>query len=96
MSSAGILADAAVVARAKALAATMVDGELVMMDVERGHYVALNGASAQIWEAIAQPMRFDALCSALTRRFAVADDRCRSEVSAFLRAAQAQGLVKLV
>ena len=63
----------------------MVDGEVVMVDVERGAYFALDPVGSRIWALLEEPQNIDALCLALTAEFEVAPDECRREVAAFLR-----------
>jgi hypothetical protein len=82
-----------VVVQARPLVATEVDGDLVMMDIEGGHYLTLNPTGARIWDLIAEPRSVADICSALTARFNVTDDQCLADVTAFLTSAMSHGAV---
>jgi len=60
------------------------DGGLLLLALETGRYIHLNATAHAIWQMLAAPCSFDALCAGLQARFAVDATRCRSEVSALL------------
>ena len=51
------------VVRASDVLASQVENELVMMDIERGMYYALNPVGADIWERLAEPQQVADLCA---------------------------------
>ena len=76
------------------LVATEMDGELVMMSIERGEYFGLNRVGSRIWELLHSPMRMHELCDRLEQEFEIDAARCREEVLAFVGELLEQGLVR--
>lgn len=70
-----------------------VDGELVMMDVEKGTYYGLDPVASRIWQELAEPTRLGDVCTRLIATYDVEQDRCESEVLAFVADLQRNGLV---
>lgn len=60
-----------VVRRSSDVLASPVHDELVMMDVERGMYYALDGVGSDIWGRQAQSVRVADLCAQLQQKYAV-------------------------
>lgn len=67
--------------------------EIVMMSVEKGHYLGLSEVGSRIWELLETPTDTEAICQALEREFAVDPATCRREVAAFLTELEAHGAV---
>ena len=63
---------------------TAVDGETVMLSIERGEYFGLGGAGSTIWEVLAEPVTADEICDRLVAEFEVDADVCRADLTAFL------------
>lgn len=59
-----------VIGRSADLLATEVDGETVLMHVERGQYYGLAKTARAIWTLLEEPMRFQDLCLSLQARYA--------------------------
>ena len=72
------------------------DGELVMMDIERGSYFGLNKTATRIWALLEQPVVIKDLCEQLTSEFNVPAEQCSKEVSVFLQNLLARGLLQVV
>jgi hypothetical protein len=83
-----------VVRRSSDIMASQVENELVMMDVERGMYYALNTIGADIWERLAQPVKVADLCAQLQQRYAVDHATCEADVLAILRDMSGEGLLQ--
>jgi hypothetical protein len=75
------------------LMASEVDGELVMMHIEKGTYYGLDPVGARIWQLIAEPTSVGDVCTLLVERYEVDEDTCRTEVIAFATDMVAEGLV---
>ncbi len=84
------------VAASSGMMVSEVDGELVMMDIERGTYYGLDPMAARIWQAVAEPTRIVDLCDTLMQRFEVDPDTCHAEVLAFVGDLRREGLVRSV
>jgi hypothetical protein len=62
---AGAIADAAIVSRSPTVLTAEVDGEIVMMSIEEGHYFGLDHIGSDIWKRIERPCSFAALIDGL-------------------------------
>lgn len=81
--------------RASDVVATDMDGETVMMDVQKGSYFALSGSGPDIWEKLAQPMLVDELVKALGEKYDTdAAGDLESVVSDFVARLLDKGLVQ--
>ena len=75
---------------------TTVDDEVVMLSVRAGAYFGLNGVGSEIWSMLAEPRRVGDLCAALASLYAVDEPTLFRDVSQFLQALVARGLVRIV
>ena len=75
--------DSVVVRRAEPLT-TPVDGELVILDMRRGHYLGLDPIGRRIWELLEHPRSVEALCATLEGQYAVSAQTCRADVLVLL------------
>lgn len=82
-----------VVRRSGDVMASQVDNELVMMDIERGMYYALNPVGAEIWARLAEPQQVAALCAQLQQVYAVDRATCETDVLAVLNDMAENGLL---
>jgi hypothetical protein len=62
---AGAIADATLVSRSPSVLTAEVDGEIVMMSIERGRYFGLDDIGSDIWKRIEPPCSFATLIDAL-------------------------------
>lgn len=74
---------------------TRIDGEAVLVNVDRGHFHALKGTGLATWELIDGTRDRAAIVAELTRQFDVAPDRCDAEVGRFLDQVSKAGFVAL-
>lgn len=86
--------DEARFARNPGLIWTAVDGETVMLSIDRGEYFGLGGAGGSIWEALEQPRTAGEICARLVAEYEVDPRACREDVAAFLRELLALGIVR--
>ena len=75
---------------------TDVDGEVVMMSIERGSYFGANKMGSRIWELLEQPTLVSGLCEQLMEEFDVDPDRCRTDVLAYMEHLSEHELVEIV
>lgn len=54
--------------------------ELVMMDIDKGKYFALNPVATRIWDLLENPLSIDELCNLLMEEYDVSESQCREEV----------------
>lgn len=72
-----------------------VDGELVMMSIERGNYYGLSGIGSRIWQLIETPVTVSALCDKLLEEYDVERSVCEVDVLEFLGKLADQELIKV-
>lgn len=84
-----------VVRATEGLISSEVDGQLVMMDIERGTYFGLDSTAARIWAGLAVPTRLSDLCQSLVEEYDVDPATCEAEVLGFVRELHSNGLVIL-
>ncbi len=83
-----------VVRRSEPLSAK-VGEEVVIFSAERGAYHAFGVSGSRIWELLAEPTTFSALCGALRAEYEVDEQRCRRDVSAFLEELRQAQLIEV-
>ncbi len=82
------------IVRREHLAATEVEGQVVMLDIDRGTYYGLGGAGSRLWTLLAQPRTLDELVQQMCADFAVDETACRADVLAFLKELIGHGLAE--
>jgi hypothetical protein len=85
--------DATTLARPGNLVASEIDGEMVILNVDSGHFFQLNQVGSRIWEALETPVTTGALCRAMEDRFEVDEATCRSDLVEFIGLLSQHGLV---
>jgi hypothetical protein len=85
-----------IVAQAERLLSTKLDGETILMSLERSAYYGLDTTAQRIWSLIATPCRVADLCDQLIAEYAVQPEACRRDVPAFLAELSREGLVRLL
>ena len=83
------------IARVDGLLATEVDGETVLMHVERGQYYGLARTAHVIWELLATPQTFEQLCALLAQRYAGTPEQIAADSRRFVEKMAAETLVTL-
>ena len=73
-----------------------IEGEAVMMSVEKGEYYGLDKIGTEIWEMLAEPRSLAQLCAALLERYDVGPEECERDVAAFLETLLSDGSVNVV
>lgn len=84
-----------VLSRDNSLLATDLDGELVMMHIENGRYYSLAKTARRIWDAMATPVRFDALCAQLAETYDQPIERITQDVEPFIEEMLSEKLIQL-
>ena len=90
------LTDDVRLARSEGLVASEVNGETVILSIERGHFFHLNATGSRIWNLLDAPMTVAALSAALSERFAVGIEECRRDVTEFVAGMLERGLLERV
>lgn len=71
----------------------MMDGEIVMFNMDAGKYYGLDGVGIRIWDQLAQPRRVSELCEFLTAEYDIAPASCEADVLRFLNELETQRLI---
>lgn len=71
------------------------DGDLVMMSIERGEYFGIGGVGTRLWELVERPCSVDQLCAAICEEYDVDEATCRGDVLAHVSELLGQGLLRL-
>jgi len=85
-----------IVAQSENLLSTELDGETILMSLERSAYYGLDSTAQRIWSLIARPCRVADLCDQLIAEYAVQPEACRRDVPAFLAELSREGLVRVL
>ena len=96
MSDQPVPAADAPIARAEGLVASEVNGEVVILSIELGHFFHLNATGSRIWNLLDGPMTVAALSATLGERFAVDAEECRRDVTEFVEGMLEKGLLERV
>lgn len=73
--------------------AAPLEDTMLLLNSETGSYHGLSPVAARIWELLADPMDETKLVTRLIEEFAVAPEQCAREVTDFLAALRARGLI---
>ena len=71
------------------------DGEVVILSIDKGRYYSMNEVGSRIWALVERPISVAALIDLLVGEFEVEREICREEVLAFLCELHADGLVQI-
>ena len=63
---------------------SIVDNEIIMMNIETGKYFGVDDIGGRIWELIENPMTFEALCNTLQAEYEVDEQTCIADTKEFL------------
>jgi hypothetical protein len=77
-----------------AVRASISDDGLVLLDVQGGVVLASNAVGARIWQLVETRLDGVGIAARLARDFDVSIERAQHDVTAFLAALEARGLVK--
>jgi hypothetical protein len=73
-----------------------IEGETVMMSVEKGRYYGLDLIGSQVWAQIEKPVKVSELIDALLLKYDVDRETCERDVLAFLEELYADGILTAV
>lgn len=84
-----------IVVQASGLVAADLDGEKVMLSIEKGQYFSLNGVAGRIWELLEKPLTVREIVAVLQKEYAVEAETCQVEVLEFLKELYDQEVVDI-
>jgi hypothetical protein len=83
-----------ILSRSPAVLAAEVDGEVVMMSIERGHYFGLDDIGSDIWKRLELPCTFSALIDGLATDYDADRATIATDVRALLDRMMADDVVR--
>ncbi|WP_160674399.1 lasso peptide biosynthesis PqqD family chaperone [Clostridium sp. C8-1-8] len=72
------------VAQLEGIDATELNGEKVMMNLDKGQYFVLNEVGSRIWDLIQAPKSIGEVVSELLQEYEIDEESCREAVYEFL------------
>ena len=79
----------------KEIDASDIDGDKVMMNLERGIYFSLNSVGSRIWDIIENPTTTDDIVKVLLNEYDIAEEECKEAVVSFLKGLEVNGLITI-
>jgi Coenzyme PQQ synthesis protein D (PqqD) len=93
--SPGAIADATIVSRSPSVLGAEVDGEIVIMSIERSRYFGLDHIGSDIWKRIEPPCSFATLIDGLAADYEADRTTIISDVKSLLRRMAKLDIVRL-
>lgn len=81
--------------RSPDLIAADMDGDTVMMSIERGAYFGISGVGPRVWDLLGQPVSVAQLTRTICAEYKVDTETCRADLVQFIDALLERGLVSL-
>ncbi|MEG2110532.1 lasso peptide biosynthesis PqqD family chaperone [Clostridium sp.] len=80
----------------KEIDASDLNGDKVMMNLEKGMYFALNGVGSRIWDIIEEEKSVDHIVDVLTSEYKVNREQCEDSVITFLEGLESDELITVL
>ena len=90
-----LLSDVTLISRSPSVLAAEVDGEVVMMSIEKGCYFGLDDIASDIWKRLGTPCTFAALVDSLAVDYDADRETIEHDVRALLEKMAAQDAIRL-
>ncbi|MHC1681573.1 MAG: lasso peptide biosynthesis PqqD family chaperone [Clostridiaceae bacterium] len=81
------------VAQKTGLDSSDMDGEIVMMDIDKGKYYSFNQVGSRIWNLIENPLAVSEIITTLLEEFNVDIETCEKAVLDFINRAYDEGII---
>ncbi len=75
------------------LLSSNLDGETILLEIEKEVYYGMNRVSTRIWELLGEPRKLSAICEELLKDYAVEREQCEQEVLTFVQKLASEGLI---
>ena len=73
-----------IVSRREDIDTTDLNGDIVMMDLEKGKYFSLNSVGSRIWELMDKPVEIKEIIDSLLEEYDISRNECEENVLEFL------------
>ena len=84
-----------VILKNKEIDDTDLDGEKVMMDLDKGKYYLMNEVGSRIWELVDEEITVGELIKVILNEYEVEQNQCEAAVINFIRSLSNSDLVKI-
>lgn len=74
---------------------TEIDGEMVLLSIDKGNYYSMNKVLTAIWGWLEQPMKASDIHRKITETYEVADDVCERDLMKALSDLHSEGLIDI-
>ncbi len=75
------------------LIATDMDGDTVMMSIERGEYYGVSGVGTRIWELLGEPVTISNIVTTICAEFEINEATCQEDAERFISELMDNGIV---
>lgn len=79
----------------KKIDASDIDGDKVMMDLDKGMYFSLNSVGSRIWDIIENPITIDQVVEVLLSEYDIDKNECKETVVSFIKGLEENELIKV-
>lgn len=76
--------------------AVLGEGEIALLNPERGNYYGLSGTGLRIWRLLENPTTLAQLCGELQTEFATTPAECADDAREFVEALVSENLVEII
>jgi hypothetical protein len=73
-----------IISRSRDVVSSEIDGEAVMMSIEKGKYYGMDPIASRIWELLGTPISVGDMIGILTQEYDVTRQDCEKDVLVFL------------
>lgn len=87
------LSEETIIQRNNEILTSDIDGEKVMMSIQRGEYYGLGNTGSFIWDNIENKIRIEDLINLITQEFDVNKEQCLNDIMPFLNDLVEKGLI---
>jgi len=81
------------ICQSKEIEATDLNGEKVMMNIEKGKYFALNPVGSRIWEIISRDIFVNEIVNILLKEYEIDKENCEKSVINYLEILENEELI---
>jgi hypothetical protein len=85
-----------IVSRSRDVVSSDIDGEAIMMSIERGKYYGMDPIASRIWELMGAPISVGDMIGILTQEYDVTRQDCEKDVLVFLSDLLSEKLAEIV
>ena len=84
-----------IITQKQGLVVSEIDGETVMMSVERGNYYGMDLIGSRIWEIVKEPQSLNDIVKHLTKEYNVSKDQCEKDVIEYLIKLSEENIIEI-